>query len=415
MDDTFEAAVLVTGATGFIARHVVVQLLDAGYAVRGSARSAGALDAFRADLKPWVADPTSLDRFTVVQADLTRDEGWDDAVRGCAYVHHVASPLPSGPPKHEDEVIVPARDGTLRVLRAALAGGAGRVVLTSSLAAVLYGGDRSGRRFTAADWSDLTGKRIGAYDKSKTIAERAARDFVRDEAAGGMELVTINPGAVLGPMYGNAFSTSHELVKKLLDRAYPATPDVRYSLADVRDVGAAHLAAMTAPGIDGGRYLIGIEDHSMREIARILADHYGPQGYKIPTANLPELGPAIRGVVRPVGQARAQRPGQPDEHRCRAGRRAARPAAPRAFGDRHRDRGLAHRLRPREADTDALSRGRARNDRGAAIGAAQDAKAQRLLQQLRAGTVTSKAYYDRIVDLRAPGPDLAVFREVDRG
>jgi nucleoside-diphosphate-sugar epimerase len=110
-----------------------------------------------------------------------------------------------------------------------------------------------------------------------------------------MELVTINPGAVLGPMYGNAFSTSNELVKKLLDRAYPATPDVRYSLADVRDVAGAHVAAMTAPGIDGGRYLIGIEDHSMRDIARCLAEHYGPQGYKIPTANLPNW--VLRGAA----------------------------------------------------------------------------------------------------------------------
>jgi dihydroflavonol-4-reductase len=164
-----------------------------------------------------------------------------------------------------------------------------RVVLTSSLAAVVYGGNRAGRHFTEADWSDLDGKRIGAYERSKTIAERAARDFARNDAAGRMELVTINPGAVLGPMYGNAFSTSNELVKKLMDRAYPATPDVHFSLVDVRDVAAAHVAAMTAPGIDGGRYLIGIEDNSMVDIAQVLADHYGPLGYKIPTAKLPNF------------------------------------------------------------------------------------------------------------------------------
>jgi dihydroflavonol-4-reductase len=146
MDGPLDAEVLVTGSTGYIARHVVVQLLDAGYTVRGTARSAGALDTLRADLGPFVADGGSLDRFSVVAADLTRDDGWDDAVRGCTYVHHVASPLPGAPPKHEDEVIVPARDGTLRVLRAALAGGVQRVVTTSSLAAVLYGGDRKGVR-----------------------------------------------------------------------------------------------------------------------------------------------------------------------------------------------------------------------------------------------------------------------------
>jgi dihydroflavonol-4-reductase len=279
--------VLVTGATGYIARHVVVQLLDAGHTVRGTTRSAGAIDALRSDLAPFLMDADSLDRFSVVSADLTADNGWDDAVRGCTHVQHLASPIPGGPPKHEDELIIPARDGTLRVLRAALAGGVERVVVTSSVAAVIFGGDRHGRRFTAADWSDLNGKRIGVYEKSKTLAERAARDFMRDEAAGRMEMVTINPGAVLGPMYGNAFSTSNELVKKLMDRAYPATPDVHFSIVDVRDVAAAHVAAMTAPGIDGGRYLIGIEDHSMREMARVLADHYGPLGYKIPTANLP--------------------------------------------------------------------------------------------------------------------------------
>src|SRR5262249_13151859 len=141
--------------------------------------------------------------------------------------------------------------------------------------------------FTAADWSDLDGKRIGAYDRSKTIAERAARDFVRDDAGGRMELVTINPGAVVGPMYGNAFSTSNEVVKKLMDRAYPATPDIHYAFVDTRDGAAAHVAAMTAPGIDGGRYLIGIEDHSMVDLAHVLADHFGPQGYKIPTGKLP--------------------------------------------------------------------------------------------------------------------------------
>jgi nucleoside-diphosphate-sugar epimerase len=282
-----EAPVLVTGATGYIARHVVAQLLDAGHTVRGTARSAASLTQLRADLAPHLADPTAIERFSLVAADLTTDAGWAEAVAGCTFVHHVASPIPSARPKDPNDLIVPAREGTLRVLKAALAAGVQRVVVTSSVAAVLYGVDRAGKVFTEADWSNPDDPRIGAYEQSKTIAERAAWAFMDSEAKGRMEMVTINPGLVLGPMYGDAMSTSNEMVKKLLDRAFPACPDLTYCMVDVRDVAAAHLAAMQSPAAAGQRYVCAIDSVSMRAVAAVLAADYNPKGYKVPTGNLP--------------------------------------------------------------------------------------------------------------------------------
>ncbi|HAP77568.1 MAG TPA: aldehyde reductase [Acidimicrobiaceae bacterium] len=286
---------LVTGATGYIARQVIVQLLDGGHTVRGTARSTSSLDQLRADLTPHLADPAAISRFSLVAADLTSDAGWADAVAGCDVVHHVASPLPAAPPKHADELIVPARDGTLRVLRAALAAGVQRVVLTSSIAAILYGVDRRGRVFSEADWSNPDGPRIGAYEQSKTIAERAAWAFIEQEAAGRMELATVNPGLVIGPMIGDAMSTSNEAVKKLMRREFPACPDLTYAIVDVRDVAAAHVAAMNAPDAAGQRYLCALDSHSLRDMAAILHEEYGPRGYRIPTGKLP--GVALRLVA----------------------------------------------------------------------------------------------------------------------
>jgi len=282
--------VLVTGATGFIAQHCILQLLEGGWSVRGTARSAGrtaeVADVLRPHLSP--AAQARLDgSFEVVAADLTADAGWADAVRGCRFVLHVASPIPRTPPKHEDELIIPARDGVLRVLRAASTNGVERVVLTSSTAAVIYGRDRD-HVFTEDDWSNVDDKRIGAYEKSKTLAERAAWDLMGSLGDDHpMELVAINPGLVLGPILSEDYGTSGELVKKILDRDFPAIPDVNYALVDVRDVAAAHLAAMTTPEAAGQRFLCAIENHSMRDVAKVLAQHLDGKGFKVPTGNLP--------------------------------------------------------------------------------------------------------------------------------
>jgi nucleoside-diphosphate-sugar epimerase len=290
--------VLVTGATGFIAQHCMLQLLEAGYRVRGTARSAGRTAEVADVLRPHLSDAARAglaDRFEVVAADLTADAGWDEAVAGCRYVLHVASPIPRTPPKNPDELIVPARDGALRVLRAASSAGVERVVLTSSVAAVLYGRDRN-RVFTEDDWSNIDDKRIGTYEKSKAIAERAAWDAMGELGSEStMSLAVINPGLVLGPLLSSDWGTSGEAVKKLIDRDFPAIPDIHYACVDVRDVAAAHVAAMTAPGAAGQRFICAEADHSLREIASILATHLGPKGFKVPTGKLP--GPVLKVVA----------------------------------------------------------------------------------------------------------------------
>jgi nucleoside-diphosphate-sugar epimerase len=306
-NDETTNCVLVTGATGFIALHCIAQLLDAGYTVRGTARAPNALEKVRDTLRPHLKDPPSLDRLEIVAADLSRDIGWDAAVTGCRYVLHVASPFPAAPPKHEDDVIGPARDGTLRVLRAAKAAAVERVVMTSSLAAVLYGVDRD-KTFTEADWSNVDDPRIGPYEKSKTIAERAAWDFAR---ANDLDLVVINPGAVLGPVLGPTMSTSAEIVKKLLQREFPAVPDLHFAIVDVRDVASAHLAAMTTPDASGQRYLCAVRDCSMREVAAILDRHFGKRGYRVPTGKLPPFLMRVVALLDPTARLALNDLGRP--------------------------------------------------------------------------------------------------------
>lgn len=297
-DSASNHTVLVTGATGFIAQHCIVQLLDAGYCVRGTARAAGrtaeVADVVRPHLSPAAQARLDSD-FEVVAADLTADTGWDGAVAGCRYVLHVASPIPRTPPKNADELIVPARDGVLRVLRAASTAAVERVVLTSSVAAVLYGRDRD-RVFTEADWSNVDDKRIGAYERSKTVAEHAAWAYMGELGTSSpLSLVTVNPGLVLGPLLSSDWGTSGEAVKKLIDRDFPAVPDINYACVDVRDVASAHLAAMTTPEAAGQRYICAEANHSLREIAAVLAAHLAPLGFKIPTGRLP--GPVLRLVA----------------------------------------------------------------------------------------------------------------------
>lgn len=285
MSDTL---VLVTGASGFIAQHTIVALLAAGYRVRGTVRSKAKREAeIRAALAPHVSGPIG-DRLELVEAELTSDAGWREACRGCRYVLHVASPLPTTPPKNPDELIVPARDGALRVLRAAAAEHVARVVMTSSVAAVLYGHARDGKRvYDESDWSKLTAE-VGAYEHSKTIAEQAAWEYVRSLPADQrIELVTINPGLVLGPLLSADFSTSGEVVRKLLRRDFPACPDVGFAVVDVRDVASAHVAAMTEPAAAGQRFIVAIEHASMIDIAKILDGKFRRRGYKVPTRRLP--------------------------------------------------------------------------------------------------------------------------------
>ncbi|UGT62351.1 SDR family oxidoreductase [Nocardia asteroides] len=275
--------ILVTGATGFLAGHCVAELLRAGYAVRATVRDAAAtgrrehLTALGGDLE-------------FAEADLLTDAGWAEAMTGVEGVLHVASPFPAAPPKHEDDLIRPAVDGTLRVLRHAAAAGVRRVVQTSSTAAIVYGHGDDGVR-TEADWTVV--EKATAYPKSKVLAERAAWDFAAAHPD-GPELVVLNPGMILGPLLGAATSTSHEPVRRLLAREMPGMPKVGWVPVDVRDLAVAHRLALETPAAAGNRYICAGDSLSFADIARVLDEEFGPRGYRIPSRTIPDL------VVRTV-------------------------------------------------------------------------------------------------------------------
>lgn len=275
--------VLVTGGSGFVGAHCILQLLGAGYRVRTTVRSLDREPAARAML----GVNGTTDALSFVTADLLSDAGWPAAVAGCDFVLHVASPFPLSQPKDENELIVPAREGALRVLRAARDAGVKRVVLTSSFAAVGYGAPVPGRPFTEDDWTDPNG-RVSAYVKSKTLAERAAWGFVEREG-GALELAVVNPVGIFGPALGPDLSTSLELVRRLLTGALPGLPRVSYGMVDVRDVADLHLRAMIDPAARGERFLA-VADGSMSvpEMARILRKRMGAAGGRVPTRVLPD-------------------------------------------------------------------------------------------------------------------------------
>lgn len=301
------STVLVTGATGFIAQHTIVQLLEAGYRVRGTVRSLSKADHVRSVI---AGASEGVERLEFVEADLTRDEGWAEAVQGCDYVLHMASPLPSRPPQHEDELIVPARDGALRVLQAAVAEGVRRVVMTSSVAAVIYGHARDGKRqYDEGDWTQITDE-VGAYERSKTLAELAAWSFMERAESSATEFCTINPGLVLGPLLDAEVKTSGELVRKLLARELPGCPDVGYAVVDVRDVAAAHVEALSRPEAAGKRFVLAIEHASMRDIAGILLEEFGPRGYRVPTRRVPGWVLRIAGVFDATARLAVQELGK---------------------------------------------------------------------------------------------------------
>ena len=299
--DPADTTVLVTGASGFIGLHCVLQLLERGYRVRGTVRSKARGDEVRQAMEDNLgADVAS--RLEIVEADLSRDDGWDAAVAGCTYVHHVASPFPNKVPEDEDELIKPAKEGTLRVLKAAADAGVRRVVLTSSLAAVSggYPPDDS-RVFDEDDWSIL--ERCPPYPKSKTLAEQAAWEFVGNlDGDSPMELSVINPGAVLGPVLNRHYSTSGEIVRKLLMREMPGTANIGFPCVDVRDVASAHLAAMTSAEAAGQRFCCTIEFSWIHQVADILAKRFGPEGWKVPTRRLPNFLVRIVAIFDPTAK-----------------------------------------------------------------------------------------------------------------
>ncbi|HEX3376030.1 MAG TPA: aldehyde reductase [Candidatus Acidoferrales bacterium] len=302
--------VLVTGGSGFIGSHVILQLLAAGHQVRTTVRSLSREGEVRAMLSEGGAEPG--DRLSFAAADLLSDAGWPEALAGCDYVVHVASPLPPSVPKNEDELIVPAREGTLRVLRAASAAGVIRVVQTSSFAAIGYGRKEREAVFTEADWTDPNGSNVQAYTKSKTLAERAAWDFIAREG-GGLELSVINPVGVFGPVLGPDYSASILMVQRLMDGAVPGCPRLYFGVVDVRDVADLHIRAMTHPAANGERFLaVSGNFMTMQEIAKALKSRMGAAARRVPTRQVPDWlvrlaslrDPAIKLILPELGKVK---------------------------------------------------------------------------------------------------------------
>lgn len=279
--------VLVTGGTGFLGSWCVATLLERGYSVRTTVRDL----ARESDVRAAVANAGASEQggLSVVAADLTDDAGWTEAADGCSYVLHVASPFPPSQPRDPDELIVPARDGALRVLRAGLDAGAERVVLTSSVAAVRNGGPpANGSTYTEDDWTDGDNASLTPYTRSKTIAERAAWDLVAERDATD-RLAVINPGAIIGPALSDDTSFSLELIERLMKGAMPALPKLGFSLVDVRDVAELELLAMTEPAAAGKRLIAADRFLWMADIAEILRERLGDDARKVPTRVAPNL------------------------------------------------------------------------------------------------------------------------------
>jgi dihydroflavonol-4-reductase len=285
--------VLVSGGSGFIAGWCVAELLNRGYLVRTTVRNISKAPAVRAAVAT-VADPK--DRLTVVVADLTSDDGWDAAMTDCDYVLHVASPL--GVSKDPNDLIVPARDGSLRILRAAVKAGVKRVVMTSAAAAARppYGSDRVSDETI---WADPNDPQFDAYRKSKILSERAAWDFMHD-GAGQTTLTTILPSAVFGPVLTKENLGSVQIIQRLLEGRPAGIPRLGFWVVDVRDLADLHIRAMTAPQAEGERFIAAGEFMWMEDIAKTLRSNLGKGAVKVPTRRLPNFVVRVLSLCVPV-------------------------------------------------------------------------------------------------------------------
>ncbi|MCK1361287.1 aldehyde reductase [Bradyrhizobium sp. 199] len=274
------ATVLVTGIGGFLGGHVARQLLAKGYRVRGTVRSQDACEGIRSRLCASV--PAATERLSFARADLGADDGWEEALRGCRYVIHTASPFPAGLPDDADDLIRTARDGALRVLRAADDVGAARVVLTSSIAATNHGSGRP--PFTEKDWTDPANARATPYYKSKTLAEQAAWSFARNS---GLDLCVINPGMIFGPLLGPHYGTSVGLIQQMMSGKLKRVPRFGFAVVDVRDVADAHIRAMTCPEAAGERFIVGGGFFWLRDLAAVLTKAFPEYAARLPRGDVP--------------------------------------------------------------------------------------------------------------------------------
>jgi nucleoside-diphosphate-sugar epimerase len=288
--------VLVSGGSGYIAGFLIRQLVADGWRVHTTIRSLAREGAVR---KLLAVDDARLKFFA---ADLTSDAGWAEAMAGCSHAAHVASPVPMRTVKDADEIIVPARDGALRALRAAKAAGVKRFVMTSSVAAMAYGRGRGVHTFTEADWTPQDYPGAQPYVRSKTIAERAARDWVAKEG-GGIEYCSVNPSVVLGPVWSKDYSPSVSILQRILDGSLRAFPDVGFGIVDVRDIADIHVRALTAPHMAGERFLASGPFLKLAAIGEILRSRLGGEARKIAKRTLPDVVVRIASLFNPLARA----------------------------------------------------------------------------------------------------------------
>jgi dihydroflavonol-4-reductase len=301
--------VLVTGGSGYIAGVLIRQLLAAGWQVNTTVRDLAREPSLRQLLGVAPGD----EQLRCFAADLLHDAGWAEAAAGCSHAAHVASPLPAGVPRDANELIVPARDGALRALKAARGAGVQRFVMTSSVAAIAYGHGRGEHRFTEADWTRLETPGIPPYVQSKTVAERAARDWVAREG-GGLAFCTVNPSVVLGPVASADYSASVLIVRSLLEGRIPALPHIGFGIVDVRDVADLHVRALTAPDMADERFIACGGFLWLREIAAVLRAELGEQARRVPTLQMPDwavrllakVSPTVRAAASELGTVRHQ-------------------------------------------------------------------------------------------------------------
>ena len=289
--------VLVTGGTGFVGVHCILQLLQKGYNVKTTLRSLKRKDEVIEMLK--TGGITSFDNLAFIETDLTKDDNWDEAVKNCDYVLHVASPIFLSLPKDENEMIRPAVDGALRVLKAARNAGVKRVVMTSNFGAVGYSHKNPNDEITEKDWTDPNEKGLSSYNKSKVMAERAAWDFIKKEG-GDLELSVINPVGIFGPSLGPDISSGFELLRNLLNGSMKAIPNLTMNIIDVRDVADLHIRAMINPEAKGQRFLaLAGGKISMPEIALLIKKEMPEVAHSISTKRLPDWLVSLTGLFSP--------------------------------------------------------------------------------------------------------------------
>ncbi len=289
-----KGTVLVTGGSGFLGSWCVIKLLQAGYRVRTTVR-----DLKReAEVRSWIATQVDAgDRLSFHAADLGKDDGWREAMQGCDFVQHVASPFPIAQPKDPQELIVPAREGALRALRFANECGVKRVVMTSSIVAIRNPKRVTTRNFTEEHWSDPDSPKLSAYGQSKTIAELAAWEFARQHPK--TELTVVCPSLILGPPLSRDMSTSLSVIVRMIEGRMPRLPRLSFPVVDVRDCADLHLLAMTSPQAAGQRYIAGGPSLWFAEMAKILRDRLGADAAKVPTKEMPNLVVRIAALFDP--------------------------------------------------------------------------------------------------------------------